>query len=259
MFSPVLVSRTVAPATTAPEESRTVPSTTPKVDWASVTWHTPKISNTPTKKFFMRSGPPCRRNNHCTQAVFQARDDSLRRLSGINLELVAQSELHDPGTAIPDRLDVIEVSGCRFVEIAVRYQEIRMVENVECLPAQLDKLSLTDGESLEHAQIDVLRARGVQNASSGIARREGYEAILVGRASGAVDAAGRVDEGVRVVPRIIDPAPAGAGNVLAGGNAIGPQRLAQGGVDGGVFDRKRGARTVRGGAGKLPSAQESIG
>src|SRR5437879_750607 len=98
-----------------------------------------------------------------------------------------------------------------------------MVENVKRLPPHLDKFPLTHDESLEHAQINVLRTRRVQNASSGIAGGEGDKAILIVRALRAADAAGRMDEGIRVVPWIVNPAPARAGDFFARSDAVGPE------------------------------------
>src|SRR5207245_5188629 len=111
--------------------------------------------------------------------------------------------------------------------IAIRQQKIRVIENVERLPAELDGLPLAHGKILHQARLDRLPAWAVQNSTSGIPRRERQETVLVRRAvrgprraRARLCATGGMHEDRRVKPWVIDPSLAGPHDVLAGGNAV---------------------------------------
>src|ERR1022692_5180403 len=99
-----------------------------------------------------------------------------------------QPKLHDPGAASADRGDAGKVSGAGLIEKAILQHKIRMVEDVEDFPPELQPVMLGHGPILLQAQVDVRQSGRVDVVSPGIAVGERNKAVLIGRAVRAAGA-----------------------------------------------------------------------
>src|SRR5580704_13904988 len=96
------------------------------------------------------------------------------------LEKELQAKLHNPCATCADGGDGSQISSASLIEIAIHQHEVRMVEDVENFPPELDTLPLGHGPILLQAQVDGRQAGSVHIVSPAIAIREGKKAVLIG-------------------------------------------------------------------------------
>src|SRR3954451_19091392 len=110
---------------------------------------------------------PSRRESHSVLGTCKRSPLNSRATRGFETESFSkqalQSKLHGPWSAVADRVHAAQITRGALVIIAVHQYEIRMVEDIEYLPAELYGLPLARFPVLLQAQVDVRLARRVQN------------------------------------------------------------------------------------------------
>src|SRR5581483_27979 len=177
----------------------------------------------------------------------------------VQLKNVLQRELHGSRSAAPRSLHVADDPGGGLVVIAVGNHEIRVVHNVEHLPPCLDAAPLRQAEILKQRCVRVEHSGAVQDVAAGISRHVRQKTVLVRRAVRAAGAFGGGHKRPRIVPGIIQSAPALARYVRARRKPIGPVELAQVRIDTGILDGEWLSRVSSERTGKLPVPESAGG